>query len=50
MDTAIPLYTGPKTIEFPYGYAGQVSVKVESDVGLPLTVLSIAPTMSKGTV
>jgi len=50
MDTAIPLYTGPKTIEFPYGYSGQVSVKIISDEGLPLTVLSIAPTMSTGQI
>ena len=43
MDTAVPLYTGDKFIEFAGGYDNDGFVVVKQDQPLPLTILSIYP-------
>ena len=43
MDTAVPMYTGDKDIEFPSGYETDGFVVVKQDQPLPLTVLAIFP-------
>lgn len=43
MDTAVPMYTGDKDIEFPSGYDSDGFVVVKQDQALPLTILAIYP-------
>ena len=43
MDTAVPMFTGDKDIEFPAGYETDGFVVVKQDQPLPLTVLAIFP-------
>ena len=43
MDTAVPLFTGDKRVQFPKGYDRQPRVFVEQIQPLPMTVLAIMP-------
>ena len=43
MDTAVPLFSGDKDIEFPSGYDSDGFIVVKQDQALPLTILSIFP-------
>ena len=43
MDTAVPLYSGDKDVEFDGGYETDGYVVVKQDQALPLTVLAIYP-------
>ena len=46
MDTAIPLYTGDKEIEFPGGFDDDAKIYVRQNQPLPLTVLAIFPRLN----
>jgi len=43
MDSAVPMFTGDKDIEFPSGYDSDGFVVVKQDQALPLTILAIYP-------
>lgn len=46
MDTAIPLFTGDKDIEFPGGYVDNDRIYVRQNQPLPMTVLALFPRMN----
>lgn len=46
MDTAIPLFTGDKEIEFPGGYDDDAKIFVRQTQPLPMTVLAIYPRLN----
>jgi len=46
MDTAIPLFTGDKTVEFRGGYDDDATIVIQQDQPLPMTILAIFPTVS----
>jgi hypothetical protein len=46
MDTAIPLFTGDKDIEFPGGYVDDDRLYVRQNQPLPMTVLALFPRMN----
>jgi hypothetical protein len=46
MDTAIPLFTGDKTVEFRGGYDEDATIVIQQDQPLPMTILAIFPTVS----
>jgi len=46
MDTAIPLFTGDKDIEFPGGYVDDDRLYVRQTQPLPMTVLALFPRMN----
>ncbi|QDP57959.1 MAG: hypothetical protein Unbinned2189contig1000_44 [Prokaryotic dsDNA virus sp.] len=46
MDTAIPLFTGDKKVEFRGGYDEDATIVIEQSQPLPLTILAIFPTVS----
>ena len=46
MDTAVPLFTGDKDIEFPGGFEEGDRVFVQQTQPLPLTVLALYPRMN----
>jgi len=46
MDTATPLFTGDKTVEFRGGYDDDATIVIQQDQPLPMTILAIFPTVS----
>ena len=46
MSTAIPLFTGDKTVEFRGGYDDDATIVIQQDQPLPMTILAIFPTVS----
>lgn len=46
MDTAVPLYTGDKTVEFPGGFEDDDRIYVRQTQPLPLTVLALYPRLN----
>lgn len=46
MDTAVPLFTGDKEIEFPGGFDDDDRVYIKQDQALPLSVLAFYPRMN----
>ena len=46
MDTAIPLFTGDKEIEFPGGFDDDAKIFIRQSQPLPLTVLAIFPRLN----
>ena len=46
MDTAVPLFTGDKEIEFPGGYDDDAKIFVRQTQPLPMTVLAIYPRLN----
>ncbi len=46
MDTAVPMFTGDKDIEFPGGFNDDDRIYVKQDQPLPLTVLAFYPRMN----
>ena len=46
MDTATPLFTGDKEIEFRGGYETEASIVVQQDQPLPLTILALYPRLT----
>ena len=46
MDTAVPLFTGDKDIEFPGGFDDDDRIYVRQNQPLPLTVLALFPRMN----
>lgn len=43
MDLALPLFTGDKTVDWPGGYDGQMSITVVADTPGPCTVVALMP-------
>ncbi len=43
MDTAVPLFTGDKRVQFPAGYTREPRVFIKQEQPLPMTVLAIMP-------
>ncbi len=43
MDTAVPLFTGDKRVQFPKGYDREPRVFIKQEQPLPMTVLAIMP-------
>ena len=46
MDTAIPLFTGDKEIEFPGGFDDDAKLYVRQDQPLPMTILALFPRLN----
>ena len=46
MDTAVPLFTGDKTVEFPGGFENDDRIYVRQTQPLPLTVLALYPRLN----
>lgn len=46
MDTATPLFTGDKTVEFRGGYDDDATIVIQQDQPLPMTILAVFPTVS----
>ena len=46
MDTAVPMFTGDKDIEFPGGFDDDDRIYIKQDQPLPLTVLAFYPRMN----
>lgn len=46
MDTAVPLFTGDKTVEFPGGFEDDDRIYVRQNQPLPLTVLALYPRLN----
>ena len=46
MDTAVPMFTGDKEIEFPGGFDDDDRIYIKQDQPLPLTVLAFFPRMN----
>jgi hypothetical protein len=46
MDTAVPLFTGDKTVEFPGGFEDDDRIYVRQTQPLPLTVLALYPRLN----
>ena len=46
MDTAIPLFTGDKEIEFPGGFDDDAKLFVRQDQPLPMTILALFPRLN----